>query len=161
MDAEVVVIARNPGVEEERLGEPLVGPSGIVFSQFLDLCEIDRDRTYLTNLAQCFSPERPPTAEEYQSCSKWKEGEFALLQPKLVILLGNDVFHYFYPSRSESVLAVQGEVFDGFERPGYGSGYKVIVFPHPSYSMSRKRIAMEWGIGSTVVKAVMRRLRGH
>lgn len=159
MDAEVVVIGRNPGQQEERLGEPLIGPAGMLFTQFLDLCGIAREYVYLTNLALCFSiKNRAPLPEEYEACSKWKKLEFSLLKPKLVMLLGNDVFHHFYPSKSkESVLGVQGQVWDGFEIEGYGSGYKVMAFPHPSfYLRQRQRIAVEWGVGSTIVKGVVR-----
>jgi len=157
--AEIVVIGRNPGQVEERLGQPMLGPAGMIFTQFLDLCEVPRDSVYFTNLAMCFANKgRVPTADEYDSCTKWKKLEFALLKPKLVILLGNDVMHYFYPSRyPTSVLAHLGEHWKGFEKPGYEGNFKVIAFPHPGYYLNNKeKISVEWGVASTIVKTLVR-----
>lgn len=159
MDAEIVVIGRNPGREEERLGAPLIGPAGMIFTQFLEQCGLDRDYVYMTNLALCFSEKnRAPTPAEYSACSQWKKLEFSLLKPKLVMLLGADAFQFFYPSKKDTpITQLKGEVFENFEIDGYGSGFKVMAFPHPAYYLRRRElIALEWGMAATIVKAIVR-----
>jgi len=155
LGSEVMVIARSPGEEEARLGKPLVGPAGILFSQFMELCGLQPDSCYITNLVMC--PCKVPSQTEIEACSKWKALEFKLIRPKLVILLGGAVVKHFYPSfKDKSIKDLRGQVLHGFERKGYFEGYKVVLAMHPGYMGSELRNL--WGIDSTIVRQLARLL---
>jgi len=160
LDAEIVVIARNPGRVEDKNGRPLIGPGGQIFTQFLESCGINREECYLTNLAMCYSEkDRPPTKKEYDTCSVWKKAEFQLVRPKIVMLFGNDAYHHFYPSlKNRSTVTDHGHVFKGFEVPDYGmNDFTVFVTCHPGYVIRRRDMLSQiWGVDIAIVQSLLR-----
>ena len=159
LNAKIVIVGRSPGSEEERIGAPFSGPSGALLTQFLELAGISRDQCYLTNLAMCHGHNRKPLPEEYEICQQWKKLEFTLVKPKIVILLGDECYRFFYPSRLTSTATEHGMVYEGFERKGYGSGFKVLVTVAPSFILKRRaHLPAIWGTDATVLRVLCRQL---
>lgn len=159
VDAPIAIIGRSPGQEEARLGAPHLGPSGLLLRQFLELAGVDVEKCYLTNLALCHSYDRSPTQDEYEACQQWKRLEFTAVKPKLVILLGDEVYRFFYPSKLDSTAKAHGMAYDGFERQGYGAGFKVLILPAPSFVLSRRaHLPAIWGGDATVLRVLCRQL---
>ena len=52
--ARVMLIGEQPGDQEDRAGEPFVGPAGRLLDKALTAAEIDRDELYLTNAVKHF-----------------------------------------------------------------------------------------------------------
>ena len=160
LDAEIVIIARNPGRVEDQNGRPLIGPGGQILTQFLESCGINRDECYITNLAMCYSwKDRKPVAAEYNTCSIWKKMEFQLVRPKIVMLFGNDVYHYFYPSlKNRSTVTDHGHVFKGFEIPDFGmNDFSVFVTCHPGFVIRRRDLMSQiWGVDIAIVQSLLR-----
>jgi DNA polymerase len=50
----MVLVGEQPGDEEDRRGEPFVGPAGRLLDRALEAAEISRDRVYLTNAVKHF-----------------------------------------------------------------------------------------------------------
>ncbi len=55
LDADLVIVGEAPGSQEEKRGEPFVGPSGDLLNMMFAEIGIDRKRVYLTNAALCRS----------------------------------------------------------------------------------------------------------
>ncbi|WP_026256797.1 UdgX family uracil-DNA binding protein [Actinopolymorpha alba] len=97
-DARVVLLGEQPGDQEDRRGQPFVGPAGRVLDQALVDAGIDRSRAYVTNAVKHFKFTRPergkrrlhktPNRAEILACRPWLEAELALLEPELLICLG-------------------------------------------------------------------------
>jgi DNA polymerase len=88
-DAELLLVAQAPGRVEDREGRMFIGPSGHVLDELLQSAAIDRQAVYMTNLVKCMLPKyRRPKADEIASCSRWLEGELALIRPTVVASLG-------------------------------------------------------------------------
>ncbi|MGY1842359.1 UdgX family uracil-DNA binding protein [Modestobacter sp. SYSU DS0875] len=94
--ARVVFVGEQPGDQEDRTGEPFVGPAGRLLDKALVEAGIDRRDAYVTNSVKHFrftpTPKRrihqSPGAEHLAACRPWLEAEFAVLQPEVVVCLG-------------------------------------------------------------------------
>src|SRR5215211_4531015 len=53
-DARLVLVGEQPGDQEDRNGEPFVGPAGRLLDQALERAGIDRGEAYLTNAVKHF-----------------------------------------------------------------------------------------------------------
>jgi uracil-DNA glycosylase family protein len=94
--ARVVFVGEQPGDQEDRKGEPFVGPAGRMLDRALGDAGIDRRLTYVTNAVKHFyfrpTPKRrlhqTPRPEHLRACRPWLEAEFAVLKPEIVVCLG-------------------------------------------------------------------------
>lgn len=59
LDSRVMVVGEAPGSNEERLGQPFVGPAGNLLSEMLSASGINPDKVFYTNVC----PFRPPNNE--------------------------------------------------------------------------------------------------
>ena len=95
-DARVLLLGEQPGDQEDRHGEPFVGPAGAVLQKALDEAGIPRDSAYLTNAVKHFSWEprgkrrihKKPRASEIKACRPWLEAELRAVKPAVVVCLG-------------------------------------------------------------------------
>ena len=97
VDAPVVMVGEQPGDQEDRKGEPFVGPAGGVLARALAQVGIPPERAYLTNAVKHFkfytrgSKRRlhdTPNRTEILACRPWLRAEFGLLRPAVVVALG-------------------------------------------------------------------------
>ncbi|MFJ5215803.1 UdgX family uracil-DNA binding protein [Streptomyces sp. NPDC088354] len=96
--ARAVLVGEQPGDQEDRQGEPFVGPAGKVLTRALDDAGIDPDDVYVTNAVKHFKftvPERgkrrihqQPSLREVSACRPWLTAELELIAPQVVVALG-------------------------------------------------------------------------
>jgi uracil-DNA glycosylase family 4 len=89
--ADLVFVGEAPGRDEDLQGEPFVGKSGQLLDRLVhEEMGLERDRFYVMNTLKCRPPgNRDPKPEEITACSGWFDRQLALLQPKVVVTLGN------------------------------------------------------------------------
>jgi len=89
-------VGEQPGDQEDLEGRPFVGPAGRLLDEALDLAGIDRDAIYLTNAVKHFKwvargkrrLHAKPAWSEQMACRPWLEAELAVVQPRVLVLLG-------------------------------------------------------------------------
>jgi uracil-DNA glycosylase len=94
--ARIVFVGEQPGDQEDRKGEPFVGPAGRLLDRALGDAGIDRRDAYVTNAVKHFRftvkgkrrIHQTPGPEHMRACRPWLEAEFAVLQPEVVVCLG-------------------------------------------------------------------------
>ena len=94
--AQIVFIGEQPGDEEDRQGQPFVGPSGKLLDRALAEAGIDRSLVYVTNAVKHFKFEergkrrlhKKPSGLEIRACRPWLEAEINLIQPQIIVCLG-------------------------------------------------------------------------
>ena len=137
--ADLVLVGEQPGDEEDKQGEPFVGPAGKLLRAALEEAEIDPDEVYMTNVVKHFKWKQgsgwrrlhqKPNRYEIEACRPWLEGEFHLLRPRLIVGLGATACQAMLGS-SIRVLTDRGKTFDWGDR-------QVLVTVHPS-SILRSR----------------------
>ncbi|HJX44800.1 MAG TPA: UdgX family uracil-DNA binding protein [Geodermatophilus sp.] len=94
--ARIVFVGEQPGDQEDRKGEPFVGPAGRLLDRALTEAGIERRDAYVTNAVKHFrfTPtakrriHQSPGAEHIRACKPWLEAEFEVLKPEVVVCLG-------------------------------------------------------------------------
>ena len=136
--AEIVFVGEGPGAEEDRLGEPFVGPAGQLLDRMIAAMGYARDDVYICNVVKCRPPEnRTPRPEEGIACSRFLKPQLALVAPKVIVALGRCAAENLGVARAE-----------GSWRGRWGSYEGVPVMPtyHPAYllrSPEQKRIVWD------------------
>ena len=88
-DAEVLFVGEGPGEQEDRRGEPFVGPAGQFLDQMLYIIGLSRRNCYIANIVKCRPPHnRDPLNTERDACSDWLAAQMALIRPKIIVCLG-------------------------------------------------------------------------
>ncbi|CAN5578737.1 hypothetical protein BH23ACT7_BH23ACT7_24410 [soil metagenome] len=109
-DADVMFVGEQPGDQEDRQGQPFVGPAGRLLDEALVAAGIDRTRAYVTNTVKHFkfTPRgkrrihSKPNAQEIRACRQWLDGEFAAVDPRVVVALGATAAKALLARRSRS-----------------------------------------------------------
>ncbi|HEY1513604.1 MAG TPA: UdgX family uracil-DNA binding protein [Gaiellaceae bacterium] len=95
-NAELMLVGEQPGDREDLAGQPFVGPAGRVLDDALAAAGIDRERVYVTNAVKHFKWRArgkrrihdKPNRAEVAACRQWLDGELAVVQPRVLVLLG-------------------------------------------------------------------------
>lgn len=90
--SDIMLVGEAPGKNEDEQGKPFVGRAGKVLDNALGKAEL-LDKVYITNIVKCRPPDnRDPTDIEKDECSYWLKKQIKLLNPKLIVCLGNHAF---------------------------------------------------------------------
>lgn len=120
-------IGEGPGSEEDARGEPFVGQAGKLLDNMLAALDIARGQgVYIGNAVKCRPPgNRTPEAAEIAACRPWLERQIALLQPKIIVLLGKSAVHSLL-RQDKSLASLRGQRFEY-------AGIPTVVTYHPAY----------------------------
>lgn len=89
-DADLVFVGEGPGAEEDRQGIPFVGRAGQLLTRLIEGIGLTRDEVYICNVVKCRPPgNRDPLPAEIASCRPYLEAQLDLLQPAVLVTLGN------------------------------------------------------------------------
>ncbi len=87
--ADLMLIGEAPGVQEDRLGRPFVGPAGQLLDRILAAIDLKREDVYIANIGKCRPPgNRIPNPAEVAACRPFVEKQIELIKPKIIVLLG-------------------------------------------------------------------------
>ena len=89
--ADLMFVGEAPGQQEDLQGEPFVGRSGQLLDKLVwEEMGLTRDRFYIANTVKCRPPgNRDPEPAEITACHPWLEAQVDLIDPKVVVTLGN------------------------------------------------------------------------
>ena len=110
--ADLLFVGEGPGADEDRLGEPFVGRSGKLLDQLvLEEMGLTRERFYIANVVKCRPPDnRDPRPDEIEACNPWLEKQIALIDPKVVVTVGNFATRTLL-STKEGITKVRGRAY--------------------------------------------------
>lgn len=129
-----LVIGEAPGEQEDRRGEPFVGPAGQLLDRMLAALGLTRDaegappaqQVYITNTLKCRPPgNRNPSPEELATCEPFLQRQIALLQPRIILAMGRFAVQALLRS-SDAIGRLRGRVH-------HFQGVPLIVTYHPAY----------------------------
>lgn len=88
--AELVFIGEGPGAEEDRSGQPFVGPAGELLTRIIAAMKLSREQVYICNVIKCRPPgNRNPAPEEIATCSPFLMRQLDAIAPKVICTLGS------------------------------------------------------------------------
>jgi uracil-DNA glycosylase len=131
-DARLFLVGEQPGDQEDRAGEPFVGPAGRILDKALTEVGLKRDEVYVTNAVKHFKwtakgkrrIHQRPSATEVAACDRWLVAELAAVDPGLVLVLGATAGQALFGTRFR-VGAARGQTLELDGRP-------VVATIHPS-----------------------------
>ena len=101
--AQVMFIGEGPGYHEDQQGRPFVGQAGKLLDELIGSIGMKRSDVYIANVVKCRPPgNRDPLPSETEACSKWLEGQIALIAPKVIVTLGRHSMARFLPGQTIS-----------------------------------------------------------
>jgi DNA polymerase len=96
-DSPLMLVGEAPGAEEEKQGEPFVGPAGQLLDKMLVAMGLDRGGVYISNLCKYRpaisggaqgSGNRAPTVAEMAACVEFIREEIEIIRPRVIVALG-------------------------------------------------------------------------
>ena len=127
-DAALMIIGEAPGAEEDRQGEPFVGPAGQLLNAMLRAINLRREDVYIANILKCRPPQnRDPKPEEASTCTPYLNRQMELLRPRVILALGRIAGQWLLQSELP-IGRLRGQVLK------YGdAGVPLVVTYHPAY----------------------------
>jgi DNA polymerase len=136
--ARVMLVGEQPGDQEDRQGEPFVGPAGRLLDRALEEAGLDPADAYVTNAVKHFKftqaeprkrrIHKAPTLREMTACAPWLAAELTVVEPELIVVLGATAGKALLGS-SFKVTEVRGTVL---EREIHGHPERLVPTVHPS-----------------------------
>jgi uracil-DNA glycosylase family 4 len=131
-NARLMLVGEAPGYEEERKGEPFVGPAGKKLDEILRAMGVAREGIYISNIVK-FRPatarqttnNRKPDANEIASCLPLLREEISIVRPECIVAMGG--------TAAEGLLGLKGTVGSMRGHWHEFQGTLVRVTYHPSY----------------------------
>jgi uracil-DNA glycosylase len=133
--ARIMTVGQAPGITEKDAGRPFNAGSGTRLFRWLAAAGIDeawfRATQYMTSVTKCFpgkaksgAGDRVPSRAEQALCRPYLDEEIALVDPELIIPIGNLAIGVFYPDkpRLDGLIGTEKRV----------DGRWVVPLPHPS-----------------------------
>lgn len=127
-DADWMIIGEGPGYEEDKRGEPFVGPAGKLLNAMLQATGRAREDVYIANVVKCRPPEnRNPQPDEAAHCEPFLARQIALIRPKLILAVGKVAANNLLGTEA-SLARLRGKVHrhPKFDVP-------IVVTYHPAY----------------------------
>jgi DNA polymerase len=146
-----MVIGEAPGADEDASGRPFVGAAGQLLTKMLAAIGLSREDVFIANVLKCRPPgNRPPAPDEVASCKPYLQEQVALLEPALILGLGNHAVKTLLHTE-QGITRVRGRIQRTPE------GWRVMPTYHPSYLLRNpaakkevwedlKKVAAELGL---------------
>jgi DNA polymerase len=124
-------VGEAPGADEDRLGEPFVGRAGMLLDAMLGALSLSRrEGVYIANVIKCRPPgNRNPMPEEIARCEPFLNEQVALLQPRLIVLMGRFAAQSMLATEA-SIASLRGRIHSV---QCQGRRIPAVVTYHPAY----------------------------
>lgn len=127
-----MIVGEAPGEQEDRQGEPFVGPAGQLLDAMLRAVGLTRDeagperQVYIANTLKCRPPRnRNPEPQELACCEPFLQRQIALVRPRILLAMGRFAVQALLRT-DEPIGRLRGRVH------AY-QGVPLVVTYHPAY----------------------------
>jgi DNA polymerase len=136
-DASLMFVGEGPGEQEDKRGEPFVGPAGELLDKMIEAMGWSRESVYINNIVACRPPgNRNPQPDEVAACKPFLEARIAAVRPRIIVALGRPAANTLLGTDAP-ISTLRGRFHDR-------NGIKVMPTFHPAYLLrepDRKRDA--------------------
>ena len=128
--SKIMFIGEAPSFRSgDQLEKPFANKAGRILDIILEEINLSRDEVYLTNVIHCHPPDnRKPTMEEMRSCRKYLLKEIEMVEPKILVLLGDTAVKGLFDTNLMSIGKERGKILKWEDK-------KVIVTYHPAAAL--------------------------
>ncbi len=144
-DTPLMFVGEAPGEQEDRRGEPFVGPAGQLLDKMIEAMGWTRAAVYIANTTKCRPPgNRNPQPDELAQCMPFLHAQIAAIAPRIIVALGRPAANQLLGTDAP-ISALRGRFHD-YALPSDGVRLKIMPTFHPAYLLrdpSKKRTAWE------------------
>ena len=127
-----MIVGEAPGEQEDKLGEPFVGPAGQLLDNMLQALQLTRQaadaarQVFIANTLKCRPPRnRNPQPTELAKCEPFLMRQIELVRPRIILAMGRFAVQSLLRS-SEPIGKLRGRVHRY-------QGVPLVVTYHPAY----------------------------
>jgi uracil-DNA glycosylase family 4 len=125
-DAPLMFVGEAPGEQEDRRGEPFVGPAGELLDKMIEAMGWTRQSVYVANTTKCRPPgNRNPQPDELEQCMPFLQAQIESVAPRIIVALGRPAANQLL-EMDAPISALRGKFHDRH-------GVKVMPTFHPAY----------------------------
>jgi len=130
IDSKIMIVGEGPGQKEDEIGKPFVGEAGLLLNKMLKSIQLDRNKTYITNVVNFRPPEnRKPDPSEIQRYKYFLMEHISIIEPKILVLMGSTAMEALFGSRMK-ITKERGEWKELIIK---NRTYRTIITFHPAY----------------------------
>jgi uracil-DNA glycosylase family 4 len=125
-DSPLMFVGEAPGEQEDKRGEPFVGPAGELLDKMILAMGWSRDHVYISNTLKCRPPgNRDPEPDELEQCIPFLDAQIAAIAPRIIVALGRPA--------ANQLLGVDAPISTLRGRFHDRDGIQVMPTFHPAY----------------------------
>lgn len=149
LNASLFFVGEGPGANEDIQGRPFVGQAGKVLDQLLASIALQRSDVFIGNAVKCRPPgNRTPLIEEIRACEDFLLAQLGLIEPKVVVLLGNAALTALLGA-NHSISRVRGTLIEH-------QGMNFFPIFHPAASLYRREVFEQMKQDFVTLKNIMK-----
>jgi uracil-DNA glycosylase family 4 len=124
--APLMFVGEAPGEQEDKRGEPFVGPAGELLDKMIEAMGWSRQSVYINNILCCRPPgNRNPQPDEVGACKPFLEARIGAIAPRIIVALGRPAANTLL-GLDAPISTLRGKFHDRH-------GIKVMPTFHPAY----------------------------
>lgn len=133
----LVFVGEGPGEEEDRSGQPFVGPAGQLLDKMIAAMQLARDDVYVCNIVKCRPPKnRKPDMDEMARCMPFLNEQLTIIKPRVIVALGATAVQGLLGT-SEGITRLRGQW------KLYRGNIPVMPTFHPAYLLRQPQAKRE------------------
>ena len=130
IDSKIMIVGEGPGQKEDEIGKPFVGEAGLLLNKMLKSIQLDRNKTYITNVVNFRPPEnRKPDLSEIKRYKYFLMEHISIIEPKILVLMGSTAMEALFGSK----MKITKERGKWKELIIKNRTYNTIITFHPAY----------------------------
>ena len=134
IESPIMIVGEGPGQKEDELGKPFVGDAGNLLNKMLKAINIERNKTYITNVVNYRPPNnRKPEPNEINRYSEFLKEHISIINPKILILMGSTAMEAILGS-NKKISQERGQWKEVIIKQ---KNYQTIVTFHPAYLLRK------------------------
>lgn len=142
----LMFVGEAPGEQEDKRGEPFVGPAGQLLDKMIEAMGWTRDTVYIANTTKCRPPgNRNPQPDELAQCIPFLHAQIAAIAPRIIVALGRPAANQLL-ERDAPISALRGRFHDYARFTSDRHSPKIMPTFHPAYLLrdpTKKRAAWD------------------
>jgi DNA polymerase len=140
----LMFVGEAPGEQEDKRGEPFVGPAGQLLDKMIEAMGWTRNTVYIANTTKCRPPgNRNPQPDELEQCMPFLHAQIAAIAPRIIVALGRPASNQLLGTDAP-ISALRGRFHDYARFPSDRHNLKIMPTFHPAYLLrdpDKKRAA--------------------
>lgn len=146
-DADIIFIGEAPGKEEAKTGRPFIGRAGKLLRSLINEASLKETEVYITSPVKYLPVHITPTPEEVAHGREHLMEQFAVIEPKVVVLLGR-VAVLAVLEKNVSIGKEHGTIIEK-------DGIKYLLAYHPAAPLYAPKVKAEIINDFSILKELM------